>query len=65
MDLAPEDYVALIGGSQTVGFHSAHMKGPQSRWTKNPYVFDNTYFQMQLLREENMYYRNEHDIRLL
>lgn len=65
LDLAPEDYVALIGGSQTVGFHSAHMKGPQSRWTKNPYVFDNTYFQMQLLREENIYYRNEHDIRLL
>lgn len=44
LGLAPEDYVALIGGTQTIGFHSDAKKGPQTRWTMNPYVFDNTYF---------------------
>ena len=32
LNLAPEDHVALIGGSQTIGFHSANKKGMQSRW---------------------------------
>lgn len=44
LNLAPEDFVALIGGTQTLGFLGEGRKGPNSRWTLNPYVFDNTYF---------------------
>ena len=45
MNLAPEDFVALMGGTHTIGFKGSATKGPDSRWTMNPYVFDNTYFQ--------------------
>lgn len=45
LNLAPEDFVALVGGTQTIGFKGELKKGAQSRWTMNPYVFDNTYFQ--------------------
>ena len=44
LGLAPDDLVALIGGTQTLGFKSSATKGPQTRWTMNPYVFDNSYF---------------------
>jgi catalase (peroxidase I) len=44
LNLAPEDYVALIGGCHTIGFHSLDTKGAQSRWTMNPMIFDNSYF---------------------
>ena len=44
LNLAPEDFVALMGGSHTLGFKGSDTKGPLSRWTMNPYVFDNTYF---------------------
>jgi len=49
MNLSPEAYVALVGGTQTIGFMGEKKKGPSSRWTKNPYVFDNTFFQQILL----------------
>jgi hypothetical protein len=45
MNLPAEDFVALVGGTQTLGFKGELKKGHQSRWTMNPYVFDNTYFQ--------------------
>jgi hypothetical protein len=51
MNLAPEDFVALVGGSQTIGFMGDGKKGPASRWTMNPYIFDNTYFQELMLRD--------------
>lgn len=44
LNLPAEDFVALVGGTQTLGFRGELKKGPQSRWTMNPYVFDNTYF---------------------
>lgn len=44
LNLPAEDFVALVGGTQTLGFHSAHKKGAKSRWVQNPYVFDNAYF---------------------
>ena len=56
LKLSPEDYVALIGGSQTLGFVGEARKGPSSRWTMNPYVFDNTYFQ-QILLANSRYFR--------
>lgn len=42
--MAPQDFVALMGGIHTLGFMSELKKGPKSRWVMNPYVFDNTYF---------------------
>jgi hypothetical protein len=45
MNLSPEEYVALMGGINTLGFRDENKSGPLTRWTMNPYVFDNTYFQ--------------------
>ena len=45
MNLSPEEYVALMGGIHTLGFKDENKSGPLTRWTMNPYVFDNTYFQ--------------------
>lgn len=64
LSLGPEDFVALIGGSHTLGFRGAEKKGAHSRWTQNPYVFDNSYFKEVLLREEGRYYKGEVEQRL-
>jgi hypothetical protein len=36
-------------GSFTLGFATDDNKGKKGRWTMNPYVFDNSYFQEVLL----------------
>lgn len=56
MKLPAQDYVALIGGLHTLGFRTRDEKGPKTRWTKNPYVFDNDYYKELLLRERSIYY---------
>lgn len=63
-DLSPEEYVALMGGF-TIGFRGVDKKGPQSRWTQNPYIFDNSYFQELLLGDQSKYFRTEADIKLV
>ena len=63
-DLAPEEFVALMG-SFTLGFCGDDKKGPHTRWTMNPYVFDNAYFQELLLRDQSKYFRTEADLKLL
>lgn len=65
MNLPAEDFVALVGGSQTLGFRGEGKKGHQSRWTMNPYVFDNTYFQQLLLGHDSKYFSTEHDHKLV
>lgn len=61
MQLSPEDFVALMGGTHTLGFMSEQKKGPKSRWTMNPYVFDNTYFQQIMLGNESRYFQADAD----
>lgn len=63
-DLEPEEFVALMG-SFTLGFCGDDKKGPHTRWCMNPYVFDNTYFQELLLRDQSKYFRTEADLKLL
>lgn len=41
--LTPEEFVALMG-MNTIGFNGDAKQGPHTRWTMNPYVFDNTYY---------------------
>lgn len=65
MNLPAEDFVALVGGTQTIGFKGELKKGPHSRWTMNPYVFDNTYFQQLLLGRDSKYFSTEHDHHLV
>lgn len=65
LKLSPEDYVALIGGTQTIGFMGESKKGPSSRWTLNPYVFDNTYFQQILLGHNSRYFSTASDHNLV
>ena len=65
MNLPAEDFVALVGGTQTLGFKGELKKGHQSRWTMNPYVFDNTYFQQLLLGHDSKYFSTEHDHKLV
>ena len=64
MGLQPEEYVALMG-SHTMGFASDNNKGKTGRWTMNPYVFDNSYFQEVLLGHDSKYLKTEADLRLL
>ena len=63
-DLSPEEFVALMG-SFTLGFNGEEKKGPHTRWCMNPYVFDNTYFQELLLRDQSKYYKTEADLKLV
>jgi len=62
--LSPEEFVAMMG-SQTIGFNGDAKKGLHTRWTKNPFVFDNTYFQEILLGEKSKYFQAEADMRLV
>ena len=64
MGLSSEEYVALMG-SYTLGFANDDNKLRKGRWTMNPYVFDNTYFQEVLLGHESKYLKTEADIKLL
>lgn len=63
-DLSPEEFVALMG-SFTIGFRGVEKKGAQTRWCQNPYVFDNTYFQEVLLRDQSKYFKTEADLKLM
>lgn len=63
-DLSPEEFVALMG-SFTLGFNGVEKKGPHTRWSMNPYVFDNTYFQEVLLRDQSKYFKSEADLKLV
>lgn len=62
--LQPEEFVALMGNS-TIGFVGEEKKGPHTRFTMNPYVFDNTYYQELLLGDQSKYFKNEYDYKLL
>lgn len=64
MGLSPDEYVALMG-SYTLGFANDENKTRNGRWTMNPYVFDNTYFQEVLLGSQSKYLKTEADLRLL
>ena len=64
LGLSAEEYVALMG-SYTLGFASDDNKGKNGRWTMNPYVFDNTYFQEVLIGHESKYLKTEADLKLL
>ena len=63
-DLSPEEFVALMG-SFTLGFCGEEKKGPHTRWCKNPYVFDNTYFQEVLLKDQSKYFKTDADLKLV
>lgn len=52
-------------GSYTLGFATDDNKGKKGRWTMNPYVFDNTYFQEVLLSHDSKYLKTEADLKLL
>lgn len=64
MGLSAEEYVALMG-SYTLGFANDDNKSKQGRWTMNPYVFDNTYFQEVLLGRNSKYLKTDADLNLL
>ena len=64
MGLSPEEYVALMG-SFTIGFANDDNLSKKGRWTMNPYVFDNTYFQEVLLGHNSKYLKTEADLKLL
>ena len=52
-------------GSFTLGFCGEEKKGAHTRWCMNPYVFDNTYFQELLLKDQSKYYKTEADLKLV
>jgi L-ascorbate peroxidase len=64
MGLEPEEYVAMMG-SYTLGFARDDNKNKMGRWTMNPYVFDNSYFQEVLLGSDSIYLKTEADLRIL
>jgi catalase (peroxidase I) len=42
-------------GSHTLGFAHKERSGIKGRWTMNPHVFDNTYYQEVLLGHKSKY----------
>ena len=52
-------------GSHTIGFANDDNRGNMGRWTMNPYVFDNSYFQEVLLGHESRYLKTEADLELV
>ena len=64
LNLTAQEYVALMG-SHTLGFASDDNQTKKGRWTMNPYVFDNTYFQEVLLAHDSNYLKTEADLSLL
>lgn len=64
MGLSAEEYVALMG-SYTLGFANDENKTKLGRWTMNPYVFDNTYFQEVLMAGDSHYLKTEADMKLM
>lgn len=64
MGLSSEEYVALMG-SYTLGFANDENTTKNGRWSMNPYVFDNTYFQEVLLGQDSRYLKTDADLRLL
>ena len=63
-DLSPEEFVAVMG-SFTLGFNGDEKKGAHTRWCMNPYVFDNSYFQELLLKDQSKYHQMEADMKLV
>lgn len=63
--LTAEEFIALHGGLHSLGFMGASKSGPSSRWTQNPYVFNNDYFKELLLGDRSKYYKHETDFRLV
>lgn len=63
-NLSPEEFVALMG-IHTLGFEGENKKGPMTRWTQNPYVFDNTYYKELLAGQNSRYFSSETDHRLV
>jgi len=52
-------------GSFTLGFVGEGKKGPQSRWTMNPYVFDNDYYKELILGNDSPYVKTGADLKLM
>ena len=63
--LTAQEFIALYGGLHTLGFHGSEKSGPKSRWTMNPYIFNNDYFKELLLGDMSKYYKHETDFRLM
>ena len=64
LNMTAQEYVALMG-SHTLGFASDDNLTKKGRWTMNPYVFDNTYYQEVLMAHDSNYLKTEADLSLL
>lgn len=58
-----EEIVALFG-RRTLGFKDIAGKNVEDRWSRNPYVFDNNYFE-ELLNKKSPYIKTTSDMALL
>jgi L-ascorbate peroxidase len=57
------EFTTLMG-SHTLGFATMEVSGPQGRWTQNPHIFDNSYFQEVILGDRSKYLRTKAEILL-
>jgi len=64
MGFSKEEFIALLG-RHTIEFAGEDKSGFKARWTQNPYVFDNTYFQELLLGERSKYFKLPQELALL
>jgi len=62
--LTDAEFVALMG-FRTLGFIGEEKKGPHTRWTKNPYVFDNDYYKELLKGDQSKHCKVDSDWRLV
>ena len=52
-------------GRHTIEFAGKEKSGFKSRWTQNPYIFDNSYFQELLLGERSKYFKLPQELAFL
>lgn len=62
--LTDAEFVALMG-FRTLGFIGEEKKGPHTRWTKNPFVFDNDYYKELLKGDQSKHCKVDSDWRLV
>jgi catalase (peroxidase I) len=63
LGFSDEELVSLFG-RRTLGFKDISGKHKDERWSRNPYVFDNNYYE-ELLDQNSPYIKTNSDLALL
>ena len=63
-ELFTDEFIVALFGYRTLGFVSSKDSNKEERWTRNPWIFDNNYFE-ELLDSNSPYTKSSSDLALL